>query len=132
DLPILIADGSQAGEIFRAGLNEFRHWFPIALCYPKIVPTDEVITLTLHHREDEPLSRLMLGDEERQRLDRLWSELRFVSEDALTIVDAFAQLLEYASQDGDPSLFEPLRQPIEGSATAFRQTLADAEPRHVE
>ena len=43
--------------------------------------------------------------------------------DALTLVEAFAQLLEYASQDGDPKVFEPLRKPINDRAADFRRTL---------
>ena len=54
----------------------------------------------------------MLDDAEIARLDRLWDELHFVSHDALTLVDAFAQLMEYATQDSDPKLFEPYRKPI--------------------
>ncbi|MGC1272441.1 MAG: DUF1592 domain-containing protein [Planctomycetaceae bacterium] len=131
DLPVLVETDSDAKHVFAASFKEFRRWFPIALCYPKIVPTDEVITLTLYHREDEPLSRLMLSDDERNRLDRLWNELHFVSHDALTVVDAFTQLLEYASQDGDPTVFEPLRKPIEDRAAAFRSALLEAEPRHI-
>lgn len=131
-LPVLVAADGDAERLFATSFEEFRRWFPIALCYPKIVPTDEVITLTLYHREDEPLARLMLSDDERNRLNRLWEELHFVSHDALTVVDAFAQLLEYASQDGDPTVFEPLRKPIEDRAAAFRSTLLEAEPRHIE
>jgi hypothetical protein len=101
------------------------------VCYSRIVPVDEVITLTLFHREDEPLQRLMLDDEQRARLDRLWSELRYVSQDALVSVDAFAQLLEYASQDSDPRLFEPFRKTIDERAAALRKQLVDTEPAHL-
>ena len=44
----------------------------------------------------------MLDEAEAAELDRLWAELHFVSQDALTLVDALQQLLEYATQDGDP------------------------------
>ncbi|MGE0607592.1 MAG: DUF1592 domain-containing protein [Pirellulales bacterium] len=131
DLPIVVRDGSAARQRFEKACDDFRSWFPAALCYTKIVPVDEVVTLTLFHREDEELSRLLLDDEQHARLDRLWQELHFISGDALTLVDAFAQLLEYASQDSDPKLFEPFRQPIMDRAAAFRQTLLDAEPLHI-
>lgn len=130
--PIIVAEGSAARQRFESSFDTFRHVFPPALCYTKIVPVDEVVTLTLFHREDEPLRRLMLDDDQAARLDRLWNELRFISQDALTLVDAFQQLLEYASQDGDPSLFEPLRQPIQARAAAFREALVAAEPRQVD
>jgi hypothetical protein len=96
------------------------------------VPVDEVITLSLYYREDENLKRLMLDDAESAKLDRLWEELHFISRDALKMVDAFLQLLEYASQDADPTAFEPMRGPINDRAAAFRQSLLAAEPKHVE
>jgi hypothetical protein len=117
---------------WEADADAFRQLFPAALCYATIVPVDEAVTLTLYHREDDHLSRLMLSDAERAELDRLWSELHFISQDALAKVDALAQLIEYATQDADPSLFTPLREPYAAEAAAFRQQLLDAEPRHVD
>ena len=55
------------------------------------VEGDEVVTLTLFYREDDPLRRLMLDETQAARLDRLWDELHFVSHDALTLVDAFTR-----------------------------------------
>jgi hypothetical protein len=132
DLPLVVNDGSQARKKWERSFDDFRRWFPAALCYTKIVPVDEVITLTLFHREDEPLCRLFLDEKEKARLDALWEELHFVSHDALASVDAFKQLLEYASQDGDPKLFEPLRKPMNERAAAFRKQLIDTEPRHLD
>ncbi len=131
-LPILVDEGSAARKRLEAALDDFRQLFPVVLCYPKIVPVDEVITLTLFYREDDQLARLMLDDEQRARLDALWDELHYVSQDALTQVDAFAQLLEYASQDGNPKVLEPLRKPIHDRAAAFRQRLIDTGPKHLE
>ncbi|MEX2174883.1 MAG: DUF1592 domain-containing protein [Pirellulaceae bacterium] len=130
--PIVVRAGSRSRQQMEAALAEFRDLFPAALCYTKIVPVDEVVTLTLLHREDEHLARLMLDDAQRAHLDRLWSELHYVSHDALTLVDAFAQLMEYATQDADPKVFEPLRQPIHDRAAAFRQLLIDTEPKHLD
>ncbi len=126
--PILVNEASQARTRVAAALQEFRMLFPAALCYSKIVPVDEVITLMLFYREDDHLVRLMLDDAQAAYLNRLWDELRFVSQDALTLVDAFAQLMEYASQDADPSVFAPLRQPILDRAAAFRRRLETTEP----
>jgi hypothetical protein len=130
--PILVTEGSAAERRFKAAFEDFRQRFPPALCYTKIVPVDEVISVTLFYREDDHLVRLMLDDAQRQRLDRLWDELHFVSRDALTSVDALAQLLEFATQDADPKVFEPLRQPINDRATAFRQRLLDSEPKQID
>ncbi len=131
-LPILVAEGGEAAGRFESALDEFRAWFPAALCYAKIVPVDEVVTLTLFYREDDQLKRLMLDDAQSAELDRLWDQLRYVSQDALTLVDAYAQLMEYATQDADPKVFEPLRKPIQERAAAFRKRLSDTEPRHVD
>jgi hypothetical protein len=131
DRPIIVPDNTQVRERFVQSFREFRELFPAALCYYKIVPVDEVITLTLFHREDEHLRRLMLGEEESRQLDELWKELHFVSRDKLTMVDAFLQLLEYASQDGKPSEFEPFRQPIMDGAAAFKEEMKQAEPTHL-
>ena len=129
---IIAAEGSAARRRIEASIAAFRKWFPAALCYSKIVPVDEVVTLTLYHREDDELARLMLSEQEAARLDRLWDELHYISHDAITLVDAYAQLMEYATQDADPKVFAPLRGPIEARAAAFRQRLIDTEPRHLE
>ena len=130
--PIVVNDSSAARRRIEAAFDEFRRWFPAALCYTKIVPVDEVVTLTLFYREDDHLRRLMLDDAEAARLDRLWDEMHFVSHDALTLVDALEQLIQYATQDADPKVFEPLRKPFGERAEAFRRRLVDTEPRHVE
>ena len=67
--PIIASENSQTRKRIEAGFDEFRNLFPAALCYTKIVPVDEVVTLTLFYREDDHLCRLML-DEEQQGLAR--------------------------------------------------------------
>ncbi len=130
NVPILVGDAGRRR--WEQAFEDFRRLFPAALCYTKIVPVDEVITLTLFHREDEPLCRLMLDEQQKATLDRLWHELRFISQDAFGSVDAFKQLMEYATQDSDPRLFEPYRKPINDRAAALRKELLDAESRHVD
>jgi hypothetical protein len=135
--PVVVQDGSRARERFEKEFAEFRRIFPIALCYTKIVPSDEVVTLTLFHREDEPLVRLMLNDSDKAKLDRLWEELHFVSQGALTLVDAFEQIWQFSTQDGPDKpngdkRLAPLREPIMQGAAAFRKLLGDTEPRHLE
>ena len=130
--PIVVNDGSAARKRIEAAFNEFREIFPSALCYTKIVPVDEVVTLTLYYREDHHFKRLMLDDAQAARLDRLWDEMHYVAQDALTLVDVFEQLWQYATQDADPSVFEPMREPIKQRAAAFRQLLTNTQPQHVE
>ncbi len=132
DLPVLVREGSASRRQFESAFDTVRKVFPPALCYTKIVPVDEVITLTLFYREDGLLQRLMLEEAQARELDRLWGELRYVSQDALTLVDAFLQLMEYASQDADPKVFEPMRKPINDRAAAFRRELVADEPRHLD
>ncbi len=132
DSPILVLDGSAARKRIEASLDEFRQLFPAALCYTKIVPVDEVVTLTLYYREDDLLRRLILDDAQAAALDRLWAELHFVSHDALKLVDAFEQLWQFATQDADPSAFTPMREPIKQRAEEFKKVLLDAQPKHLD
>ena len=130
--PVIVNDGSAARRRFEAAFDDFRALFPIALCYTTIVPVDEVVTLTLFHREDEHLKRLMLDDAQSKTLDRLWDELRFVSESPLKQVDVFEQLFQFATQDASPSAFEPMREPIMRAAEEFKKQLVAVEPKHVQ
>ena len=130
--PVVVNDGSGARRRMESAFDSFRSVFPIALCYTKIVPVDEVVTLTHFYREDDQLQRLMLDEAQTARLNVLWDELRFVSLDPLTQVDALEQLIQYATQDADPKVFEPLRKPFAERAAAFRKTMVDAEPKHID
>jgi hypothetical protein len=132
DSPIIVGDQSRARKRVEEAFEEFRQLFPAALCYTKIVPVDEVVTLTLFYREDEHLHRLMLSDAESAELDRLWSELHYVSRDALKLVDVFEQLWQFATQDADPSVFEPMRLPIKQRAEKFQQELVATQPAHLQ
>jgi len=40
--------------------------------------------------------------------------------------------MEYATQDADPKVFEPLRKPIHDRAAVFRQRLIDTEPNQLQ
>lgn len=130
--PVLVRDGSAARRRLETAFDDFRALFPAALCYTKIVPVDEVVTLTLFYREDEPLRRLMLDDAQSAALDRMWDELHFVSESALKQVDGFEQIWQFATQDAKPEAFEPMREPIMRAAEAFKQWLIETEPKHVQ
>lgn len=128
--PIIVNDASEARGRFEAAFDEFRSIFPIALCYERIVPVDEIVTLKLFHREDDLLRRLMLSEAEAQELDRVWDELLFVSQAPLKQVDVFEQLFQFATQDAKPSVFEPLRQPFLKAAEQFKEQQKNAiEPQ---
>ena len=132
DSPILVKNASATRQRIEAAIEEFRQLFPAALCYTKIVPVDEVVTLTLNYREDEALQRLMLDEAQVAYLNRLWDEYHYVSNDALKLVDAFEQLWQYATQDADPSAFTPMREPIQQRAAAFKKLQVDSQPAHLE
>jgi len=131
-LPILAAENSDVFRRLTRELQEYRDLFPPALCYTEIVPVDEAVTLNLYHREDDHLARLMLSPQQQAEIDRLWDELHYISHDAIIRVDVLEQLLEYASQDSQPEVFAPLREPYGQAATAFRQRLVETEPQHLE
>jgi hypothetical protein len=131
-LPILVSSSSDSRLKMIAAFDDFRSIFPAALCYMKIVPVDEVVTLVLFHREDEALTRLMLDQKEHEKLERLWDELRYISQDALRVQEAYGQFMEYVTQDGDVRLFEPLRKPIKERAETLKHRLLQTEPVHLE
>jgi enoyl-CoA hydratase/carnithine racemase len=74
----------------------------------------------------------MLSDEQSAKLDQLWDELHFVSQDAFALVDAYEQLWQFATQDADPSAFTPMREGIVKRADEFKQQLLAAEPKHLQ
>ncbi|MFL2480211.1 MAG: hypothetical protein ACJ0K4_11750 [Verrucomicrobiales bacterium] len=100
---------------------------------PEIVPVDEVVTLTLFHREDDHLRRLMLDDQQAAELDQLWDELFYVAREPLKYQVAFEQIREFATQDR-PDLVKawaPHVESINRRADTFRKRLIDTEPAHV-
>ena len=131
--PILVGSDEAVRERLENSFAELRDLFPPALCYARIVPVDEVVTLTLFYREDNHLRRLMLDKEQVAELDRLWDELYYVSREPLQLVVALEQITAFATQDR-PDLvpqFESLKQPIGERAERFRQRLVDTEPMHL-
>jgi hypothetical protein len=130
--PLLATEGGTAQRELLRSAQEFRDIFPSALCYASVVPVDEVVTLTLFYREDEALRRLMLDDKAAAELDRLWSDLRFISQEAFLQVESFESLYQFATQDANPNAFEPLREPIKRRAAEFQQELLATEPKHVD
>lgn len=133
-LPILVSPDGAATSRIEAAMAEFRSLFPAALCYFRIVPVDEVVTLTLFFREDEQLRRLMLSEPQIAELDQLWDELFYVAQEPIALTVAFEQIYQFATQDR-PDLvnaFEPMRQPINARGDRFRQRLIDTQPAHLD
>ena len=132
DLPIVVLPGGPAQERLEVSSQDFRRVFPRIIAYTRIVPVDEIITIRLFFREDEHLRRLFLDRREREQLDRLWTELHYISQDALKVHRSFDMFLGFASQGGKEKLFEPMREPIRRRAEAFGQELLASEPSHLE
>jgi hypothetical protein len=136
-VPFVVNENSAARREIESAFDEFRGMFPAALCYTKIVPVDEVVTLTLFYREDAPLIRLMLDDSQKAELDQMWDQLHYVSQDAITLVDGFEQLWQFSTQDGPDAphgdhRLAPLREPIQQHAAAFMLRMLDTEPSHLD
>lgn len=130
----LLARPGPARDRLEQAFEEYRSLFPAALCYARIVPVDEVVTLTLYHREDRFLQQLMLDETQREELDRLWDQLRFVSQEPLLLTTALEQISEFATQDRPDlvPLFAAMRPEILQRASSFEVRQTGAEPVHLE
>ena len=53
--PVVGVRGSNAVRRWQADLGHLRSLLPLYLCFPAVVPVDEVVSLKMFHREDEPL-----------------------------------------------------------------------------
>jgi hypothetical protein len=116
--------------------EEFRALFPPAVLFQPIIPRDAQGSVFLYRREDEPLRRLMLDEAGRTELDRLWSELEFVSEQALATPIAYDGLVQYYRKpnDGARIMFfyiQEFREQIKREEAAFLAAQAAAEPAHL-
>ena len=69
--PVVTTEGSDAHQRVLNDFEEFRQLFPPHACYARIVPVDEVVTLTLFYRQDDALRRLLLDDGQTDKLDRM-------------------------------------------------------------
>ncbi len=129
---VVVRPSSKAAARWSAGMDEFRRVFPAALCFRQIIPVDEVVTVIQFFRWDEPFARLMLDDAGRKRLDRLWDELHYVSQDGIKVYQTFDQMLGFASQEGQTARVEAWRKPITASYEAAAKVQAASEPRHLD
>ncbi|CAM9688851.1 unnamed protein product [Discosporangium mesarthrocarpum] len=131
--PVVVNEGSQARGRVLKSFSEFRELFPPHLCYERIVPVDEVVTLTLFYRQDDALQRLMLDDKQTAELNRMWDELFYVAQEPLRYEVAFEQIREFATQDRPDlvKIWDPLKPQVVARASAFRQRLLDTESAHL-
>jgi len=135
DPPIIAAPSGEAYEELLKGHADFRRCFPWFICFPNVVPTDEVVSLKMFHREDEPLARLFLDEAQQQRLDRLWDEHRFISQQPLAENAYLPQFIGYVTQDQPKELlayFEGQRGAFQKRADEFEKDVAAAFPKQQE
>jgi hypothetical protein len=117
--------------------SEFRALFPPAVLFQPIIPRDAQGSVFLYRREDEPLRRLLLDDAGRAEIDLLWSELEFISEQALATPIAYEGLVQYYRKpnDGARIMFfyiQEFEQQIKKEEKAFLATQVAAEPKHLD
>ena len=93
------------------------------------MPVDEVISVTLFFREDDHLVRLMLDDVRSKQHRPAVERTAFRQPRRAHFGRCVRQLMAFATQDADPNVFEPLRQPINDRAAAYRKLLVDCEPK---
>jgi len=133
--PVVAAAGSTAHKQLLQSFTEFRRCFPPFICFPQIIPTDEVVCLKLYHREDEPLVRLFLDDESGRRLDRLWEEHRFITQWPVTEHKNLPLFIGFVTQDQPKRLvvyFEGLREPFSKRAEDYEKDVEAAVPKQLE
>ena len=132
--PILCGDDEATQKRVEDALSVVRDLFPPALCYTRIVPVDEVVTSILFHREDRLYRRLMLDSHATTKLDRLWDELLFVSEEPLQAVVALEQIREFSTQDRQDLVpqWDALKPSVLARAEEFRQRKVATESVHLD
>ena len=116
---------------------EFRSLFPPAVLFEPIIPRDAQGSVFLYHRADEPLRRLLLDEAGRAEIDRLWSELEFVSEQAFATSIMYKEIVQYYRKpnDGARIMFfyiQMFDEQIKREENALRAAQVAAEPGHLE
>ncbi|MEY4567273.1 MAG: hypothetical protein RLY14_2243 [Planctomycetota bacterium] len=117
--------------------SDFRALFPPGVLFQPVIPRDAQGSVFLYRREDEPLRRLLLDDAGRAEIDRLWSELEFISEQALATPIAYEGLVQYYRKpnDGARIMFfyiQEFEKQIRQEEQTFLATQVAAEPKQLE
>ena len=125
------AGSDRAAALIKNSFDDFRRVFPASMCFARIIPVDDHVTLLLFHREDEPLGRLMLEEAEQARLDRLWDELLYVSREPVELEGVLQGILTLDNNDITQKA-KPFRATIAKRAAEFRGQLVETEPVHLD
>ena len=128
NLPLLVAEADEENRAqLQVGFDELRRVFPVKLCYPGVLVRDAVVTLERFHRGDRFLSELMLSPNEQKRLDELWSQLHFISQDAVQLQNSFETLIR-----GEMHPYQHVVQEIERRSKEAVEALRKSEPEHLD
>lgn len=133
--PVVAKASGSAHKKFVAGLAEFRRLFPPNICYPHVIPLDEVVCLKTFHREDEPLTRLFLDDDQTRQLERLWGEHRFITKYPVVENEYLPLFIGFVTQDQPKSLvkfFQDKRPVFQQAADDFERDFEAAAPLQME
>jgi hypothetical protein len=133
--PVVAAANGAAHKHLLAGFDAHRKLFPPFLCFTQVIPTDEVVSLKMFHREDEPLRRLFLSEAETKHLEHLWAEHRFISRQAVAENDYLPQFIGFVTQDQPKELlnyFEGQRPAFQKRADDFLKEEALSHTKHLE
>lgn len=133
--PLIASPTSAAYRQLLRGYADFRRCFPAFVCFPHVVPTDEVVCLKMYHREDEPLERLFLDDAAKLRLDHLWKEHRFISQQPLAEYKYLPQFIGYVTQDNPQPVivyFKSQQEPFRKRAEEFEKDVEAAIPKQLD
>ncbi len=133
--PVVASPTGEAYKRLLQGRGQFRDCFPYYICFPRVIPDDEVVCLKMYHREDEPLARLFLDDAQKARIDRLWDEHRFISQQPLAENNYLPQFIGFVTQDQPKELiayFQSQREPFRKRAEAFEKDMEAAEPKQLD
>jgi hypothetical protein len=104
--PIVTTPNGPGHQRLLAGLAEFRRLFPPYICYPHVIPLDEVVCLKTFHREDEPLKRLFLDKKQTTYIDRLWAEHRFITKYPVVENEYLPLFIGFVTQDQPKKLLD--------------------------
>ncbi len=132
--PIAVPKGGARAAAVADGCREFRSLFPLYTCYPAVIPNDEVVSLKMFHREDEPLKRLFLTAEQNATLDRLWAQHLFISRQPAAENKYLPLFIGFVTQDQPKemvSFFEGQRPAFQKRSDLFEKGELAAEPSQI-
>ena len=130
---VALEDRSGRRHIDAEEYSSFASLFPLAVCFAPVIPVNRDVTVELFLREDDALSRLVLNKRERERIDRLWDELQYVSQEPVELLYNTKQFVGFqpASRIENTKKFSAMVPSLEAGVAAFHKSTMSAEPNHL-